>query len=124
VKDTRPINVNPATYAFPITAISSIIHRITGVFLFLALPLGLWALDKSLSSAQGFAEVKTLIASGFGGFVTWAILAALFYHIIAGIRHILMDMGIGEGASSGPLGAKLVLVFALIAAVMTGVWLW
>ena len=124
MNDNRPVNLNLATIKFPVTAISSIIHRITGVFLFLAIPLVLWTLATSLSSESGFARAHAMLTSGFTSLVAWAVLSALLYHVIAGVRHILMDMGIGEGAQSGPRGAQLVLALGIVAAILAGVWIW
>jgi len=56
--------------------------------------------------------------------LVWAILAGLLYHLIAGIKHLLMDMGIGETNEGGLLGARLVIAFSAIAIVLTGVWFW
>ena len=59
-----------------------------------------------------------------GCVLVWAVLAGLLYHLIAGIKHLLMDMGIGESLEGGLLGAKLVIAFSAIALMLTGVWLW
>lgn len=81
-------------------------------------------LGTSLASKEGFSEINQFINSGFGSFVFWAILTAIAYHVIAGVRHLLMDAGIGETLEGGMLGAKIVLVLSIIAAVGLGVWIW
>ena len=119
----RPVNLNLAAFKFPVTSISSILHRITGVMLFLSIPLVLWALQKSLTPA-GFNEVSAVMSGVVAKLITWLIMSMLAYHIIAGIRHLLMDAGIGESLESGRLGAQLVIVFGVITAVILGVWIW
>ncbi|AUD79061.1 succinate dehydrogenase, cytochrome b556 subunit [Kangiella profundi] len=120
----RPTNLNLATIRFPVPAISSILHRITGVILFFAVPILLWMLQKSFTPA-GFNELKTMFAESFlWQFVLWAITTAVAYHVIAGVRHLLMDMGIGESLEGGRRGAWLVIILSAIAAVVLGVWVW
>jgi len=127
VKKNRPGNVSLATMAtlsWPITSLSSILHRITGVLLFLAVPFVLWALEKSLSSQAEFNQIKIMLQGNLAKFVLWAILAMLAYHIIAGVRHLLMDAGIGESLEGGVIGSKLVIILGVIVASGLGVWIW
>lgn len=105
-------------------AISSILHRITGVVLFIAVPILLWMLQKSLDSA-GYAELQSMFTESFlWQFILWAILTSVAYHVIAGVRHLLMDLGIGESLEGGRRGAWSVLVLSAIAAALLGVWVW
>ena len=120
----RPVNLDLTTISFPVTAISSILHRITGVFLVIGIPVLLWMLATSLSSKEGFSQISQFLATGLGSFVLWAILTAIAFHIIAGVRHLLMDAGIGESLEGGMRGAKIVLVLAVLAAIGLGVWIW
>lgn len=119
----RPVNLNLAAFSFPVTSISSILHRITGVLLFLSIPLCLWALEKSLTPS-GFVEVQAVLSGMVAKFILWAILSMLAYHIIAGIRHLLMDAGIGESLEGGRAGSYAVIALGVIVAALIGVWLW
>ena len=56
--------------------------------------------------------------------LVWAVVSGLLYHFIAGIKHLIMDFGIGETLEGAQLGAKLVVVLSVISIVLTGVWLW
>lgn len=112
------------TVRFPVTAISSILHRITGVILFFAIPILLWALQKSFNPT-GFAEIQEGLNNSFlCQFVFWAILTSVAYHVIAGVRHLLMDAGIGESLEGGKRGAMIVIILSAITAVLLGVWVW
>lgn len=85
----------------------------------------LWGLDMSLASEQGFAEVKECLTGGFAKLVVWGLLSALLYHLVAGIRHVLMDMGLaGETMEAAKLGSKAVLVIAAVLILLAGVWIW
>lgn len=125
VKSQRPINLDLTTIKLPITAYSSILHRISGVILFVGIIVLMWGLDKSLASEQGFAEVKECLSGGFAKLVVWGLLSALLYHLVAGIRHVLMDLGMaGETLEAGKLGAKAVLIVAAVLILLAGVWIW
>ena len=106
MKKNRPVNLDISTIKLPITAYVSILHRVSGVALFAGVAILLWMLDKSLSSAAGFAELQDTLSSPLCQFIIWLTLAGLVYHMVAGIRHLIMDAGIGEDLEGGQKGAK------------------
>jgi len=124
VNDKRPVNLDLSTIKFPVTAIASITHRVTGVAIFLALPILLWMLDRSLASPESFADLKELMTSPLVKLVVWAILAVLLYHLVAGIRHLIMDAGVGESLEGGQRGAKLVFIISVVLILLVGGWIW
>lgn len=124
MKDNRPVNLDLTSMKFPLPAIVSILHRISGVCIFVAFPFLLWALSVSLHSEQGFLLVKALLTSGFVSFLLFLVLAGIIYHIIAGIRHLFMDLGYFEGLSCARACARLVLIAAIIIVILMGIWLW
>lgn len=106
-------------------AIASILHRISGVILFLFLPLVLFFWAKSLKSAEQFMAVSTLFKGSFCyKMMIWAFAVALIYHLLAGIRHMVMDLGWGESLTSGRLSSILVITLSIIAAIFLGFWIW
>ena len=119
----RPVNLNLMTIRFPLPAIVSILHRITGVILFLFIPFGLWVLDYSLTP-EGFDTIHDWQSNFCVKFIIWGILSAFLFHFVAGIRHLIMDLGIGSTLQSGRLGAKLVFIFSIILVILAGIWLW
>lgn len=120
----RPVNLDIATIKLPITAYVSILHRVSGVFLFAGVAVLLWMLDASLDSQEGFNSIRDLAASPVCQIILWVVLAALAYHMVMGIRHLIMDFGIGESLKGGQTGAKLALVVAIVLIVLAGVWVW
>lgn len=124
MKDNRPKNLNLTTIHFPLPAITSILHRISGVFLFIGIAGLLWLLGESLASEQGFEHVQSLLAQPLAKLLIWAVVAGLLYHLIAGLRHLLMDAGIGESLEGGRRGAMLVVVVSVITIILAGVWIW
>ena len=120
----RPVNLDLRTIKLPVTAYTSILHRISGVILFVGIAILLFGLDKSLTSEEGFVQVKECLASPLAKFVIWGLLSALLYHLVAGVRHLIMDMGIGETLEGGKLGSKIVIAVAAVVIVLLGVWIW
>lgn len=108
----------------PLTAWASITHRASGVFIFVGMAILLWAFDASLSGPESFAELQEVLASPLSKFVIWAILAGLIYHSVAGVKHLLMDMGIGESFEGGTLGARLVIAISAVLILLAGAWIW
>lgn len=124
VKNKRPVYLDVTKYKFPNTAIVSILHRVSGVVLFLFVPFLLLALDKSVSSGEEFTGLIHTLEMPVMKIVTFLFLASLIFHLVAGTRHLLMDMGIGETHRGGRLGANLVFIISGILILAAGVWLW
>jgi len=124
VKDNRPVNLNLIAFKWPLPALTSITHRITGVVLFLGTAVLLYLLQLSLESEAGFQQASEYLAMPLVKLVIWAIVAGLLYHLIAGIKHLIMDFGIGETLEGGKTGAILTIVLSAIAIVIAGVWIW
>lgn len=108
----------------PVMAITSILHRISGIVLFLGLPALLYMLQKSLGSEAGFAELRDCLAAGWAKFGLWLLLSAVAFHVIAGVRHLIMDLGHLETKEGGHKAASTVLVLFVIAAALLGVFVW
>jgi len=123
-KDQRPINLDISTMKLPITAYASISHRVSGVLLFASSLLMVWALDASLESEESFDQLAVLLSGSLVKVILWAVLVVLTYHALAGIRHLIMDMGFGEDFEGGALGARILFSVAALAAVIWGVVLW
>ena len=124
VKDTRPVNLDLTTVKFPLPAITSILHRISGVALFFGIGVVLYLLQLSLESEAGFERVTELLRATPVKLMVWLILAGLLYHLIAGIKHLLMDWGFGESREGALRGAQVTLILALVAAVLSWGMIW
>ncbi|MDC1529512.1 succinate dehydrogenase, cytochrome b556 subunit [Gammaproteobacteria bacterium] len=123
-KNDRPVNLDLSTIKLPLAAITSITHRISGVIMFVGIGILLWMLELSLSGETGFNRLQKLLTSPLATFVVWGVLSALAYHLIAGVKHLLMDAGIGETKEGAPRGATIVIVVSLLTILALGVWLW
>lgn len=109
---------------FPPMAIVSILHRLTGVLLFCLFPWILYLFSKTLSSEAEFQSTLLSLTTPCSKFFMWAFFSALIYHLLAGIRHILMDLGLGEGLVAGRRSSIMVIVLAAVLIIFLGIWLW
>jgi succinate dehydrogenase / fumarate reductase cytochrome b subunit len=125
VKDNRPVNLDIGTFKLPITAYASILHRISGIAIFVGMAVLLCLLDSSLESAESFNTVKATLSENFlVKLVVWLVLCGFIYHTCAGVKHLIMDMGIGETLEGGKKGATIVLVVAPLLMLLAGIWIW
>tara|TARA_R100000750_G_scaffold38361_1_gene24701 strand:- start:46 stop:312 length:267 start_codon:yes stop_codon:yes gene_type:complete len=83
-----------------------------------------WALDMSLRSPEDFAVLQDTLTGPLAKLILWAVVAGLIYHALAGIKHIIMDFGIGESFEGGALGARLVIGLSVVLTLLAGVLIW
>lgn len=126
MKSSRPVSLtlNPFKFSWPFTALASITHRLTGVALFGVLLGALYLMQLALSSPAGFAEAKALLAETWIKVIVLVVLAALVYHIFAGLKHLLLDFHIGDTYAGAKLGAQISIVLSILVTAALGVWLW
>lgn len=104
----RPVFLDLARIRFPVGAVASIGHRISGVLLVLALPFAVWFLQLSLRS-----DAISIETGGFFFRLAALLLAwAAAHHLFAGVRHLLMDVGIGASLPAARASAYAVLIAA------------
>lgn len=122
----RPVNLPlpRLAAAMPVTAVASILHRVTGIVLFAGTLFLCYLLDLALTDEAGFARAAAIIDAAPGALAAWAILTSLAYHVVAGVRHLLLDFHIGDSLRAGRIGSWLTLVLAAMAAVGLAIWLW
>lgn len=122
VTDKRPVNLSIPSIHFPAAAIVSILHRLSGLLLILAFGAFLYALHFSLASPQDFDKVLAALQRPSCKIGIWILLSALAYHSCAGIRHLVMDFGLGESLKGGVLGARITLVCSVVLIVLAFFW--
>lgn len=121
---TRPVNLNLMTIKFPITAIVSILHRASGVLIFLYLPVFMYLLQRSLSSPASFYNLRANLDGPWVSLFIWIGIVAVLYHLVAGVRHLIMDLGHGESMASARKSAMWVFIVTIILAIIMGIWIW
>ncbi|WP_321155211.1 succinate dehydrogenase, cytochrome b556 subunit [Psychrobacter sp. LV10R520-6] len=122
VKSNRPINL-PLSQVISVNsspiAIASILHRISGIILFLLIPVMLWILQNSLASPESF---ETVFDNVFVRFLAWIFVAAIAYHFVMGIKHLFADNGSNEELKSARMVTVVSFVIAAILIVASFIW--
>jgi succinate dehydrogenase / fumarate reductase, cytochrome b subunit len=110
---------------FPLTAISSIIHRITGIGLFLLMPFVLYFFKLSVESDSSFFLAKSLFNEFIFKFMILILGSFFIFHLIAGFKHILMDMGFFYSKESSGILTKisLILISLIIFILILGIFI-
>ena len=121
----RPIYLNLFAIRQPVPAIISILHRVSGVLLILVgIPVLLWFVGASLASPERYAGAYRALTSWFGKLVLLALAWSVFHHVLAGIRHLLLDIHLGLDLAPARRSAAIVLVVALLLTLACAVRLW
>jgi succinate dehydrogenase / fumarate reductase, cytochrome b subunit len=120
----RPKNLNLFTIRLPINAVVSILHRASGVGLFLALPLILLALQTSIRSPESYATLVNLLDTWFVKLILIGLSWAFFHHFFAGIRHLLQDIHWMTSLQKARFSGKAVLVLVALAVLIFAWFIW
>jgi succinate dehydrogenase / fumarate reductase cytochrome b subunit len=118
------VNLDLSTIRLPITAITSILTRISGVINFVSVAIMLWLLDLSLSGPEGFASAREVLDVPLVKLVVWGILSVSIYHALSGIKHLFGDFGYGETLEGGVLGSRIIIVLSILLIALAGAWIW
>ena len=124
VRKKRPVYLNLVAIRLPLPAFVSILHRVSGAFLFFAVVWLLFMLDRSLSSETGFESVKRYLHLWQVKFGLLAMIWAYCHHFCAGIRFVLLDVHKGVDLASARMSSWLVLAASLALSVFFGWKLW
>ena len=118
-----PKFLNLLLIKLPPGGVASIGHRISGVLMFLAIPLSAWLFGLSLENAQGFQRAQEYLRSTPIVLLSVPLVWSLCHHLLAGIRHLLLDVEIGLDKGAARLSAWLVNLGAVLATVAYAVTL-
>ncbi|MGB4883381.1 MAG: succinate dehydrogenase, cytochrome b556 subunit [Neisseria sp.] len=120
----RPVFLEIPAIRLPIPGIVSILHRISGVILFIMLPVLLYVLAGTLSREAAFESYQSFVSNPLVKIGLIGLLWAYIHHSFAGIRFLLLDAHKGLDLETARLTAKIVLVAALVLTLILGVVLW
>lgn len=116
-KQNAPVFLNLTQIRLPVTAIVSILHRLSGLLLFLALPLFIYVLQQSLHSPESFASLMGQLDSFPVKTILAILLWGLFHHLFAGLRFLFLDIEMGIQRQQARKTAWWVNILAVIAAI-------
>jgi len=120
----RPVFLNLLQIRLPRGGLLSIVHRITGVLLVLAIPLFIYLLQLLNGGAEGFSQALLLLQSIPGKIVTTIITWILIQHSLSGVRHLMMDMGFSYDKNISRITANTAFILSFLMIILTGVWIW
>jgi succinate dehydrogenase / fumarate reductase cytochrome b subunit len=96
----RPVFFNLMQIQMPVGALTSIAHRVTGIVLVLGIPFCFYALDLSLDSAQSYERLAVIASTGVFKATLILFISALSHQRLAGVRHLVMVIGVGSRLTS------------------------
>jgi len=118
--ESRPISPHLQIWRWHVTMASSILHRVTGVGLYIAaIGLAVW-LIAAATGPDAYASVMGLLLSPLGQLALYLVVAALAYHLANGIRHLVFDVGAGLQPGDADTSAWFAILFAIAAPI--GLW--
>jgi len=115
----RPLSPHLQVYKPQLTAVLSILHRATGVFLVVGSLLLVCWLVALAEGSESYATVQGLLGSGIGRTLLLAWVFALFYHLCNGMRHLFWDMGLGFDMDTVYASGRFVVVVAITLTLIT-----
>jgi succinate dehydrogenase / fumarate reductase cytochrome b subunit len=120
----RPKNLNLFTIRFPFPAMVSILHRVSGVVLFVLMPLLTISLYWSLKSESLFLGILEFFDYTIFKIIRTLMIWGIIHHLIAGTRHILLDLHFGMDLIVARLTSKIVLIVSFVISGLIGAFLW
>lgn len=120
----RPVYLDLRLIKLPLPGFVSVLHRASGLLLFLALPLFLRVLQDSLFSIETYTRLTAMLRYPLSKLILMGLLWAFLHHFCAGIRYLAIDMHIGAGLAQARASSKWVLCVSLGLTLLIGIWLW
>lgn len=118
-RGNRPLSPHLQVYRLPAAAITSILTRVTGHALVAGILLLVWWLVAAVSGPEAFATADGVLRSWFGFLVMAASVWALWFHTLAGIRHLFYDAGIGLEIEQARLSSWWIVIGSVALTVVT-----
>jgi succinate dehydrogenase / fumarate reductase cytochrome b subunit len=120
----RPKHLALHLIKLPLPGFVSVLHRISGLLLFLALPLLLLMLQYSLRSIETYTQLLAVLAHPLVKLMLLGLLWAFLHHFCAGLRYLAIDLDYGVKLAQARASSKMVLAVSLVLTVLLGAKLW
>lgn len=120
----RPKYLDLIRIRLPLPGIVSILHRASGILLYLVIPVLLLMLQMSLQSKPDFSHLESLLSSAPAKLLLIFLLWAFLHHFCAGIRFLLLDMDIGVSLKCARASSKWVIAVSMFATLLICARLW
>lgn len=123
-KNNRPKNLNLFTIRLPINAVVSILHRASGVGLFLAIPLILLALKALTHSQESYLSLVNWLDFWLMKLLLIGLAWAFFHHFFAGIRHLLQDIHWMTSLQKARFSSRVLLCLVGLSTIIFAIAIW
>ncbi len=120
MQTTRPVFLDLWRIKLPLAGVVSILHRISGVVMVLTIPVAAILFHQALSGPEGFALVAGILDVWLVKLVLVVLAWSLLHHLFAGIRYLLLDLGLGLDRSAARRSAMIALAAAIAVLVIGG----
>ena len=120
----RPKHLALHQIKLPLPGIVSILHRVSGLLLFIALPLLLLMLQYSLASIETYTRLMGVLANPLLKLLLLGLLWAFLHHFCAGLRYLAVDMHLVRDLAQARNSSKVVMVVSLLLTILAGAKLW
>lgn len=110
----RPKNLDLATIRLPLPGKLSILHRVSGVGIFLCLPILLWLFQQSVTSPESFALFQEVASHPVAKLLFMGLIWAYMHHFCAGIRFLLLDVHVGLELETARKSSVIVFVVSIL----------
>lgn len=124
MKNQRPKHLALHLIRLPLPGIISILHRVSGLILFFAIPAVLWLFQYSLGSKEGFTSMMSCLSHTSTKLILLVLIWAGMHHFFAGLRFLAIDAHAVKSLAHARFTSKLVLVLSILCTVILGVQLW
>ncbi|MBK1716819.1 succinate dehydrogenase, cytochrome b556 subunit [Thiocystis violacea] len=119
MQTSRPVFLEPWRIKLPLPGVVSILHRVSGILLVLSIPFSAYLFHQALSGPEGFAATAALLGSWPVELALLLLLWSLLHHLLAGIRHLALDMGFGLDRPIARKTARITLIAVPVLLILT-----
>jgi succinate dehydrogenase / fumarate reductase cytochrome b subunit len=119
--------IEATQYRLPPAGVVSILHRVSGIVMFILMPFIIWMFDTSLTSEISYSQFTSVFVAGYGFLPAWlikivvlALIWAYLHHFIAGLRHLWMDATHSVSKEFGRLSALVTLGLSIVLTLVLG----
>ncbi len=124
INKQRPKHLVLHLIKLPLPGFVSALHRISGLLLFLALPLLLLMLQYSLRTIGTYTQLLAVLAHPLAKLMVFSLVWAFLHHFCAGLRYLAIDLHLVRNLEQARNSSKMVMVVSLLLTILIGVKLW
>ncbi len=119
IQKKPPVFLNLLKIKLPLQGVLSILHRISGVILFIFIPFVIYFFERSLQGEAGFSEVVSMLDSNIAKLFIALLCWGLAHHLFAGVRFLLLDFDVAIDKKASRISAQIVFVMGFAIFILT-----